>query len=253
MKQSALTILLILLFCGCTNKPYVPLEDRYRSAGPVTQGVHTVRKGETLFSIAWRYHRDFKELARINGIKKPYRIYPGQKIRLQHYATNVTKQNKKETTVPDSPKTHRYKKPADDAKPIQEKVANQRDKRVNISFGWPASGSVLKSFSSRGKVNKGITLAGERGDPVFAAASGDVVYSGPGFVGYGNLIIIRHSETFLSAYAHNSRLLVKEGQQVKARQKIAEIGSTGATRNQLYFEIRENGKPVDPMRYLPKR
>lgn len=253
MKQFTLTILLILLFSGCTTRSYVPLEDRYRAGAPVTQGVHTVRKGETLFAIAWRYHRDYKDLARINGINWPYRIYPGQKIRLGNYANKVTKDNKKQTSVPKVTKTHRYKKPGNDAKPIQEKVANQRDKRVNIVWSWPARGSVLKRFSSRGKVNKGITLAGKRGDPVFAAASGEVVYSGPGFVGYGNLIIIKHSQTFLSAYAHNSRLLVKEGQQVKARQKIAEIGSTGTTRDQLYFEIRSNGKPVDPMRYLPKR
>lgn len=253
MKQALLYLLLFALLSGCSNSPYVPLEDRYRAGAPVTQGVHTVRKGETLFAIAWRYHRDYKQLARINGIKRPYRIYPGQKIQLSNYAKNVTKANKKQTSVPGSSQTQRYKKTANDAKPIQEKVANQRDKRVNIAWRWPARGSVLNHFSSRGKVNKGITLAGKRGDPVFAAASGEVVYSGDGFVGYRNLIVIRHSKTFLSAYAHNNRLLVKEGQQVKAGEKIAEIGSTGATRDQLYFEIRSNGKPVDPMRYLPKR
>ena len=253
MKQFTLAILLILLFSGCTNRGYVPLEDRYRSTARVTQGIHTVRKGETLFAIAWRYHRDYKELARINGIKYPYRIYPGQKIRLQNYTKKVTNQNKKQTSVPKDSQTHRYKKPANDAKPIQEKVANQRDKRVNISWSWPARGSLLKRFSSRGKVNKGITIAGNRGDLVFAAAQGEVVYSGPGFVGYRNLIIIKHSQTYLSAYAYNSRLLVKEGQKVKARQKIAEIGSTGTTRNQLYFEIRRHGKQVDPTKYLPKR
>lgn len=253
LKQSLLLLFLLALISGCTSRPYVPLEDRYRAGAPVTQGVHTVRKGDTLFAIAWRYHRDYKDLARVNGIKWPYRIYPGQKIRLSIPTKTVTKTNKKQTSIPASSQVQRYKKAANDAKAIQEKVANQRDKRVDIAWSWPARGSVLNHFSSRGKVNKGISIAGKRGDPVFAAASGKVVYSGDGFVGYRNLIVIRHSKTFLSAYAHNNRLLVKEGQQVKAGEKIAEIGSTGATRDQLYFEIRSNGKPVDPMRYLPKR
>ncbi|MCG8315850.1 MAG: peptidoglycan DD-metalloendopeptidase family protein [Pseudomonadales bacterium] len=242
-----------LYLFACSSHDYVPLQDRYRTRGPVTTGVHTVLKGETLFAIAWKYHRDFKELARVNGIKAPYDIRPGQRISLAKPATKVTNSNKNKTPVSNRSKTPSYKKPKNDAKPIQEKVANQEDKKVNISWSWPAGGSLLKNFSSRGKVNKGITIAGKRGEAVYAAASGEVVYSGPGFVGYGNLVIIKHSKTVLSAYAHNSRLLVKEGQKVKVRQKIAEIGSTGATRNQLYFEIRRSGKPVDPMRYLPKR
>lgn len=249
----ALWLIIFLALSACSQRSYVPLEDRYRSAAPVTKGVHTVRKGETLFAIAWRYHRDYKELAKINSIKRPYRIYPGQQIKLAKSSASVTKKNKKQTFVPKETQTHRYKKTANDAKPIQEKVANQRDKRVNISWSWPAGGNLLKRFSSRGKVNKGISIAGKRGDPVLAAADGVVVYSGPGFVGYGNLIIIKHNQTYLSAYAHNSRLLVKEGQKVKARQKIAEIGSTGTTKNQLYFEIRKRGTPVDPLKYLPKR
>ena len=122
-----------------------------------------------------------------------------------------------------------------------------------MSWKWPASGPVIETFATAGQVNKGIDLAGRRGEPVYAAADGKVVYSGTGLVGYGNLIIIKHNGTFLSAYGHNSRLLLKEGQFAKAGQKIAEIGSTGTNRDKLHFEIRRNGKPVNPLQYLPKR
>ncbi|MCG8670400.1 MAG: peptidoglycan DD-metalloendopeptidase family protein [Pseudomonadales bacterium] len=248
-----LSVFLLTSLAACSPRGVVPLEDRYRSAAPVNKGIHVVRKGDTLFSIAWRYHRDYKELARNNGIKYPYRIHPGQRISLYKASKKVTKTNKTKPRNKKATKTSRYKKSVNNAKPVQEKVANQLHKKVNISFSWPAKGSVVQRFSSRGKVNKGINIAGKRGDPVFAAAQGVVVYSGPGLVGYGNLIIIKHNETFLSAYAHNHRLLVKEGQRVKAKQKIAEIGSTGTTKTLLHFEIRKRGKPVDPMWYLPKR
>ncbi|MBV1920506.1 MAG: peptidoglycan DD-metalloendopeptidase family protein, partial [Pseudomonadales bacterium] len=225
----------------------------YRAPSPVTKGVHTVAKGETMFSIAWRYHRNYKELARSNGIRYPYSIFPGQRIRLA--VKPVTKQRKTNKSLKKitQHKKKRYKKPETKIKPVQEKVANQRHKRVNIVWTWPASGSVITKFSSRGNVNKGIDLAGRRGAPVYAAASGKVVYSGQGLVGYGNLIIIKHNDSYLSAYAHNQKLLVKEGHYAKAGQKIAEIGSSGANRNKLHFEIRRNGKPVNPLAYLPKR
>ncbi len=206
-----------------------------------------------MFSIAWRYNRNYKALARINGIRYPYSIYPGQRIRL---AVNSITKKRKVNTSPKKvtrQKKKRYKKPKSKIKPVQEKVANQRHKRVNIDWTWPATGSVITKFSSRGNVNKGVDLAGRRGASVFAAASGKVVYSGQGLVGYGNLIIIKHNDTYLSAYAHNYRLLVKEGDYAKAGQKIAEIGSSGANRNKLHFEIRRNGKPVNPLTYLPKR
>ena len=122
-----------------------------------------------------------------------------------------------------------------------------------MSWIWPVKGPLIQGFSTTGVINKGIDLAGTKGEPVLAAADGKVVYSGTGLVGYGNLIIIKHNETYLSAYGHNSKLLLKEGQWAKAGQKIAEIGSTGTQRDKLHFEIRRNGKPVDPLQYLPKR
>jgi lipoprotein NlpD len=123
----------------------------------------------------------------------------------------------------------------------------------NIAWRWPHVGTVLASYSTSGKVNKGLDIAGNPGDPVRAAAGGQVVYAGSGLLGYGNLIIVNHDEHYLSAYAHNRKILVQEGEDVKAGQVIAELGSSGADRPKLHFEIRKNGNPVDPMGYLPSR
>lgn len=126
----------------------------------------------------------------------------------------------------------------------------------DIEWAWPASGKLLASFNEGGdgqEANKGIDIAGKPGDPVQAAAAGKVVYAGSGLRGYGNLVIVRHNATYLSAYAHNSRILVKEGQMVTRGQKIAELGSSDADRPKLHFEVRQQGKPVDPLKFLPPR
>ena len=246
-------ISLTLLLNACGPSRYEPVRNVYRSPAPVTQGSHTVKAGETLYSIAWRYNRDHEELARENGISAPYRIYPGQVIRLDSVSSSYAKPTQVADKRSTSKQTTRYKKPETNTKPVLEKVANQRHNKVDMSWSWPTKGPVIETFTLQGKVNKGIDLAGSKGEPVFAAADGKVVYSGTGLVGYGNLIIIKHSETYLSAYAHNSRLLLKEGEIAKAGQKIAEIGSTGTNRDKLHFEIRRDGKPVNPMTYLPRR
>ena len=116
---------------------------------------------------------------------------------------------------------------------------------------WPASGSVIAGFNEA--TNKGVDIAGKAGDPVVAAADGRVVYAGAGLRGYGHLVILKHNNTYLTAYAHNQKLLVKEDQNVKKGQKIAEMGNTDADRVKLHFEVRRQGKPVDPARYLPAR
>jgi len=138
--------------------------------------------------------------------------------------------------------------PADPA-PAKTQTAAASD--TSQGFIWPASGSVLAGFDE--SRNKGVDIAGKAGDPVVAAADGRVVYSGAGLRGYGNLIILKHNDTYLTAYAHNQKLLVKEDQNVKKGQKIAEMGNTDADRVKLHFEVRRQGKPVDPARYLPAR
>ena len=244
---------LALLLAACGTSRYEPMGNMYRAEAPVTQGNYRVQRGDTLYSIAWRNNWDHHELAAANGIKPPYQIYPGQIIYLNKRPPAAKPQPRPQPTRPLPQPPTSYKKPANHAKPIQEKVANQRDKQVDMSWSWPARGPVIEGFSVSGAVNKGIDLAGRKGEPVLAAAGGKVVYSGTGLVGYGNLIIIKHNETYLSAYGHNSKLLVKEGQWTKAGQKIAEIGSTGTNRDKLHFEIRRHGKPVNPLQYLPKR
>ncbi|HEV2682439.1 MAG TPA: peptidoglycan DD-metalloendopeptidase family protein, partial [Rhodanobacter sp.] len=135
--------------------------------------------------------------------------------------------------------------------PVPTPVAAGPSRAISgVNWRWPADGSLLSRFQS-GDAIPGIQIAGKPGDPVRAAADGVVVYSGNGLVGYGELVIIKHNDSFLSAYGHNSKRLVKEGQRVGAGQQIAEMGSTGATRNELEFQIRKDGNPVDPMGYLP--
>ena len=126
-------------------------------------------------------------------------------------------------------------------------------KSYPFRWQWPHSGKLIKRFSLAGNLHKGIDLRGDLGEPVVAANSGKVVYAGSGLVGYGNLLIIRHDEHYLSAYGHNSRLRVSEGDKVKVGQHIADIGNTGSNEMKLHFEIRRDGKPVDPLKLLPGR
>ncbi|MBL4866067.1 MAG: peptidoglycan DD-metalloendopeptidase family protein [Pseudomonadales bacterium] len=214
-----------------------------------------MRGGETLFSIAWGYGIDYKKIANLNNIKAPFRIFPDQalaldksSIKLSKSSTKVTKNPKKNRYIAD-----RYKKANTHNKEIHQKDGHALGKGVNIDWTWPVVGKVIEKFSVKGIGNKGLDFSGNHGDRVNAAAKGNVVYSGSGLRGYGKLIIIKHNDVFLSAYAHNSRIVVKEGDVVKAGEKIAEIGSSDTDKEKLHFEIRYRGKPVDPIRYLPRR
>ncbi|RMD69280.1 MAG: LysM peptidoglycan-binding domain-containing protein [Gammaproteobacteria bacterium] len=193
--------------------------------------------GDTLYGIAWKYRLDPRTLARWNRIPPPYIIYPGQRLRLTPPKSTPARPLPSKT-----PKTRKAPPP-----PPRKAVAKK-----GIPWTWPAFGRVISTFSPRDPNRKGIDIAGRKGQLVYAAAPGKVVYSGSGLVGYGKLIIIKHNENYLSAYAHNERLLVKEGDQVRAGQPIAVMGKTGTDRVKLHFEIRYRGKPVDPLKFLPK-
>jgi len=262
----AVLVLVCALMCAfvssCSNSPLAPVTDlsirsknHQKPHAIPRNGVHIVQKGETLFSIAWRYGLDHKKIANFNKINPPSRIFPGQRlsldkrpIKVASLSTKATKKPKKNRYIADS-----YKKPASNKKQIHKKDSQDSLKSVNIDWTWPAGGKVIERFSVKGIGNKGLDISGSRGERVTAAAKGKVVYSGSGLRGYGNLIIIKHNDVFLSAYAHNSRILVKEGDVVKASEKIAEIGSSDTDRNKLHFEIRRRGKPVNPISYLPRR
>ncbi|MDB2705660.1 peptidoglycan DD-metalloendopeptidase family protein, partial [Pseudomonadota bacterium] len=200
--------------------------------------VYKVKKGDTLYSISWRYGLDYKKVAKINRIRSPYRIYVGQKLyfksaKIKSAATKTKKATSKKAVKKAAPKTN-YSNKA-------------------LVWRWPTKGKVISTYSKSAAGRKGINIAGKSGQTVQAAAGGKVVYSGNGLTRYGNLLIIKHNDVYLSAYAHNKRLLVREGQSVKAGQKIATLGRSGTQREQLHFEIRRNGKPIDPMRFLPKK
>ncbi|MDM8349283.1 peptidoglycan DD-metalloendopeptidase family protein [Pseudomonas sp. sp1636] len=261
------------LLAGCVSSPPggVQVVDRNargvaaQQRQPVTSGQYVVRRGDTLYSIAFRFGWDWKALAARNGITSPYLIRVGQVIRFD--GRRLTRKPAVAVApavtppvpigrpvVPTQPPVVRP--PSQASVPIKASRATtpvQPVQRSVSGWAWPASGVVIGRFSSNGSLNKGIDIAGDLGQPVLAASDGSVVYAGSGLRGYGELLIIKHSDTYVSAYGHNRRLLVQEGQQVKAGQTIAEMGSTGADRVKLHFEIRRQGKPVDPLQYLPRR
>ncbi len=218
------------------------------SAKNRNQTYYYVKKGDTLYSIAWQYGYDTREVATWNRVRWPYTIYPKQKLRVK-----PPKKNKKVTKTPSKrsskPKSTSYRSTTSQT----AKSSSKKQKRSKISWQWPTKGKVIGKFSARESGKKGLDIAGKKGQPVYSASGGQVVYSGSGLRGYGNLVIIKHNDTFFSAYAHNHRLHVKEKQKVKKGQHIADMGSSEAERAMLHFEVRRNGKPVDPKRYLPKR
>ena len=224
-------------------------------------GYHIVSEGDTLYSIAWRYNFDYKKVASWNEVKAPYTIYPGQVIRLKPVlkkkGTNL--QSPTETTNKSVKKTvPKQPLPKKEVKPIVKKATQLAKKSPSkalpkgpVKWNWPSNGKIARTNSPTAK--KGLNILGRAGQDVKAAAAGEVVYSGGGLVGYGKLIIIKHNDTFLSAYAYNSKLLVKEGDIVRAGQAISKMGQDHTGRTLLHFEIRQNGKPVNPVKYLPKK
>ncbi|MDN3639217.1 peptidoglycan DD-metalloendopeptidase family protein [Simiduia curdlanivorans] len=227
-----------------------PVSDRTSPSYTNAPQYHLVQKGDTLYSIAWRYGVDYKELSARNGISKGYIIYPGQKIYLNTSNPKVTTKSpgvKKPSQATSRTTVAKTPMPTSAKPPVAQATYN------HFTWQWPARGRIIRNYSPKSGLNKGIDIEGRLGEPVLSAAPGTVVYSGDGLRGYGKLLIIKHNDTFLSAYAHNHKLLVKEGESVKGNQKIAEIGSSGTDTTKLHFEIRREGKPVDPLQYLPKR
>jgi lipoprotein NlpD len=215
-------------------------------------GDYTVIQGDTLYSIAWRNRLDWQDLARWNGLPANGLIYPGQVLKLAPPAQTASPNSSSGTAGQSgSQSASRTASPASSGVAAKAPPVS-KDAAVN-SWYWPASGPLLAGFGDKNALGNGLDIGGRLGDPVRAAASGRVVYAGSGLIGYGKLIIVKHNDTFLSAYGHNRTLAVKEGQTVKIGQKIAEIGEGPGKKPLLHFEIRLNGKPVDPIRYLPRR
>lgn len=246
------TLLLLSVSCSSHRAPTSSL----KQPPGIRINYHTVSKGDTLYSIAWRYGKDFRRLAALNGIRSPYNIYPGQRLKLTGKVPSSTPSNSRRVVKKPVSKQAVAKRPTTTASKKSLTQSPQRQtaktKRAGaIRWRWPVRGQLLSRFRSGDPLRKGVDIAGEKGESVLAAADGTVIYAGSALRGYGKLLIVKHSEVYLSAYAHNHRLLVKEGSEVKAGQRIAELGSSGTDRNKLHFEIRKNGQPVDPLAYLP--
>lgn len=303
-------VLAAVLAAGCTATRQAPVIERTPQAKPsapvrpaptakpslqspdTRPAFHTVRKGDTLYSVALDYGLDYRELAEWNTID-PTKIYVGQQLRLSPQTGAVAtaplrtapgvvearplgtpapaqtatpapvagsvKSEPKGVRVPYSdqayaqfasikPEAILATKP--EVRPEQKPDAARSEN--DPEWIWPASGKVISAFSDSANL-KGIAIAGKLGQPVLASAAGKVIFSGTGIRGFGQLIVIKHNNTFLSVYAHNSQLLVKEGQTVAKGQKIAEMGNTDTDQVKLHFEIRRLGKPVDPAKLLPDR
>ena len=220
----------------------VPIADLTAEAS--NSSVRIVQPGETLYVLAWEAGIDYRVIARANGLKRPYRIVPGQRIRISNLAARThstpSLSNVKVSTIPKKSFNGTRLKPDKSSHITQRK------------WLWPAQGKILQQFTTREGSN-GIEISGKEGSLVRASAAGKVVYAGSGLRGYGNLLILKHDHQFLSAYAHNRRLLVKENDTIAAGVAIAEMGRKHTGRPRLHFEIRKNGKPVDPLNYLPTR
>lgn len=251
--------LLLCLMVACGNRPRAPVEDRYGRTGS-TQRSYLVQKGDTLYSIAFRYGLDYRRVAAANGISQPYTIYPGQRITLREAAlppsapvvsSGATRSGGGPTQSAARPGASVTKDSSSSGTTTRSSASTAYAGQSVSNWRWPARGRVLRGFSS--SVHKGIDIDGKRGDPVLAVAAGKVVYAGTGIVGFGELLIIKHNDVYLSAYGHNDRLLVAEGDVVGSGQKVALMGSTGTDRVKLHLEIRREGKPVDPMKLLPRR
>jgi lipoprotein NlpD len=254
-----------------TSIPRSPAQARRSPVGSTRissrESHYVVKRGDTLYSIAWAHGLTYQQLAASNDIRYPYTIYTGQRLQLQPAATVRAPAPMQEKTVHTRPLSQSASVPAATPLPVppesqtaapavHQTVASTGTSAKVFSYDghwvWPTRGRILRSYQSSGRGKKGIEIGGHDGQPVKAAANGKVVYAGSGLVGYGRLIIIKHNENLLSAYGHNSKLLVSEGDQVKAGQQIAEMGSSGTNRTGLYFEVRKDGKPVNPLSYLPR-
>lgn len=247
-------VLVAALLAGCGSSRVIR---HGGSAGPVKVSkprygaTHVVRRGETVYRIATGNGITALDLALWNSIPPPYTIYPGQRLRL-YPGGRGGGSTRAPGTASRASSAPRGTAPA--SRPVASAPAPvYAPARSNVAWRWPTDGQLIGSFASGDPTKQGIDVAGSSGQAVRAAADGIVVYSGAGLVGYGELVIVKHDEQWLSAYGHNRARLVNEGQLVKSGQQIAEMGRTGAARDMLHFEIRYNGKPVDPLAYLPKR
>jgi lipoprotein NlpD len=290
-KVVLLCFLAAAVLAGCASRRGAPVVDRTPGvkgappraaapgkpvfrAGDARPEFYVIRKGDTLYSVALDHGLDYRELAQWNGISDAGVIKEGQQLRMTPPPSAVTsaplktapgvqgrpigeagavadtKSQPKAVRAPYTEQTYTQMAGIKAEPPAKPAAVARESGDDALAWAWPSAGKVVSSFNDTGNL-KGIGIAGKLGQPVLASAPGRVIFSGTGIRGFGTLIVIKHNNTFLSDYAHNSELLVKEGQNVAKGQKIAEMGSTDTDRVKLHFEIRRFGKPVDPVKLLP--
>ncbi|MDF1761201.1 MAG: peptidoglycan DD-metalloendopeptidase family protein [Coxiellaceae bacterium] len=233
--------LVACVLVGCGGSTMAPVVNAWHQPS-AANSAYLVRRGDTLYSIAWAFGLDYRSLAQANGLKPPYTIDVGQRLRM---TTGVSRQSKRQMP------TASNSKPV--LKPRVKPKAKQRIPRhvaFNGAWRWPTTGRLVRKYNPKSGGNNGIDIAGRLGQSIKAAASGVVVYSGTGVRGYGHLIIIKHNSSYLSAYAYNMRNLVKVGMRVQRGQTIATMGKDNGGKTMLHFEIRKDGRPVNPLNYL---
>lgn len=237
-------LFLTIILVGCGGSNLAPVSELKWRPYSKSQTTYTVRRGETLYAIAFRYDTDYRTLARLNHVRPPYSLRVGQVLSLRGIPRRMPV-----ATRPNQFKAYRRPAPAVASRAIYSPA--KRYSRSASGWLWPVSGRVITTFiPDQGK--KGINIACKSGEKVIAAASGVVAYAGSGLSGYGNLIIIKHSNEFLTAYGNNSRTLVSEGQHVNAGQMIAVAGVVDHKYTGVHFEIRKAGIPINPLNYLQK-
>ena len=227
---ASILICITILISGCFTGGYAPVTQ----VGTTPQKApryYRVQRGDTLYSIAWSYGLDYRQLAQINHLSRSYQIWPGQRLTLKQRVSS-------------------YRHPAvkKSSKNLQKIFTHKRG--GSPDWGWPAKGNIIQGFKPGYSGNAGLDIGGYYGEAVRATAPGVVVYSGDGVRGYGNLIIIKHSDDYLSAYAFNRKNLVRVGSRVLKGQQVATMGRNNEGKAVLHFEIRQDGRPINPMRYL---
>jgi lipoprotein NlpD len=256
------------LSCSSRHQP-APVSELYQGKTyrdfeqhAYSRNTYQVQTGDTLYSIAWYSGNDYRDLARLNKIQPPYQIRPGQLLTLVLAPKSIQPKSNKnagqtsKTIINqgvDPKKKQEYGESEQNVnKDSIESSTGQFPSRVE-RWQWPTNESISRGFSAKDQGNNGLDFLGKLGMPILAAADGKVVYTGSALRGFGKLVIIKHSDSYLTAYAHNDNMLVKEQQWVMAGQKIATMGSSGTDKVKLHFEVRYKGKTVDPLRYLPRR
>lgn len=231
MRHVTLAVVSVTLASACATRP--SYQSGYKGSVPT---YYTVRRGDTVGKIANRYGLDYRHIGRLNSLDSEYTIYVNQRLKLRGKAPAASARS--------------YKTPANTWQKRQQRQTPRKQTYQNTqaSKNWfrPSRGSILQKYNIATGI-KGVRFAGNTGDPVLASKAGEVIYASDGLKEYGNLILIRHPGGYISAYAHNDRMLVKEGQRVTAGKQIATMGNSGTNRTMLEFQIRKDGKPIDPL------